>query len=1329
MNERGGLKHGGIVQNVTVAVLDASTPDPAMVASNVRAAYERLVTQYNATILLSPVNTIRAKAAISVSEKYGLINLCVGALGEYVNSGTKYVFTINTPASQLPIPALRTLADKGIKNYIAFVRPDLMAQQSFLAAQSFLSGYGVTLSTIVQLNYTYTDSASVEATIREAFMNHLVHKTFDLVLYCALPAEFASVLVSFNDAQPNVKAAVFGTSVSPVDQAINRLGAIGDMWITTTRFASSFALGVSGQLGGTTAEFIADFKSRMDGRDPTALDPMIGAALMAYYYAVNLTQTIDANTVAQALRTMDRIETFATPIQFNGAGISIPYEVALQNLNGTGYVVDVTNVTFPAKWPWRNSSRPGYHLILKIVLPVVIVCVGITLAGLLISRRQKKQAVLALSQAEEGERRNYRIEYKMLSTGNLIGTGSFGNVFRGEYRGADVCIKKLKMQKFSKQQRTLFAQEASIMVGLRHPNIVLFMGVCLVSPTYCIVTEYMHRGSLFDVIHNEKIRLNLPLILNMLSDILKGLYFIHSSGLVHRDLKSPNLLVDRNWTIKIADFGLSCTQAEASGDAQISLLWTAPEVLLNDKNCYGVKSDIYSFGIVLWEIMARKIPFEGLPVASISPAVVANQRPPISPEWHSGVSSLITSCWHSRSECRPSPKEARTIVETMLESPEFRDEASTHRSAQLAAPVTPAPPSGTVTFVCTTIQHLIRPWNEDPWGTAQAIAITNEMLRKCVKQFCGHEVRNDGLSFLFAFSTCESALAFSIRVQIESVSLPWEENLLKFDETKEIKDDTGDVLFRGLSLRIGIHSETTAIAEKDHGTGIVNYLGKDINIVSELAAVARRGEILLGSDAYSKVLTSFRGQDPYYAEPMGPKLMASGSVFAVVAIFPFKLKGRIALPDQEMPQDLSPRPAPPLTPSRLPHSSSLKGILSHTSRTITVKTTSRSRLPLPPSLASLSSLSAYVASPSPPPPVSQGLLRTPSNPSSSSPKHVKLVFTGSSRITAGGIAGGGKEEKEKEKETPTLSLGLGGLGLGLAGGGGAEKEKKEENEREGFAFPPPANRWIIFDEELTNATLLEKSNKAWEVFEAMLSTENGEVKVLVERFVNQRMTDTTLLELRAETAALRRLVHENVAKYYGICFANQNMCVVMEYCPLSLSSVLQNPDNHMMPWEKKIEWVTDIAKGMWYLHSNGIVHTDLKSTNVMFDNDGALKIVDYGFHRVKTDTQAMTQAGSVVFVAPEVFQGGGHSEAADVYSFGVIIWEIIFQVSPWAGEHTMNIVYKVTRGLRPPITNMPPHTPKHISAIMETCWHQFPAERPAFVDIIAEIDPKILSDV
>jgi serine/threonine protein kinase len=104
-----------------------------------------------------------------------------------------------------------------------------------------------------------------------------------------------------------------------------------------------------------------------------------------------------------------------------------------------------------------------------------------------------------------------------------------------------------------------FLSEVEMLQGLRHKNIVLYMGVCIDKSGYMMVTEYMQRGSLFELIHTEKLVQNLPLsqLVEMIKDITEAMVFIHSKNILHCDLKSKNILVDENLNLKIADFGLS----------------------------------------------------------------------------------------------------------------------------------------------------------------------------------------------------------------------------------------------------------------------------------------------------------------------------------------------------------------------------------------------------------------------------------------------------------------------------------------------------------------------------------------------------------------------------------------------------------------------------------------------------------------------------------------------------------------------------------------------------------------------------------------------------
>ncbi|PNX99069.1 serine/threonine-protein kinase CTR1-like protein, partial [Trifolium pratense] len=142
-----------------------------------------------------------------------------------------------------------------------------------------------------------------------------------------------------------------------------------------------------------------------------------------------------------------------------------------------------------------------------------------------------------------------------------VGAGSFGTVHRAEWHGSDVAVKVLTVQDFHDDQLKEFLREVAIMKRVRHPNVVLFMGAVTTSPNLSIVTEYLPRGSLYRLIHRPSSGeiLDSRRRLRMALDVAKGMNYLHclKPPIVHWDLKSPNLLVDKNWTVKVCDFGLS----------------------------------------------------------------------------------------------------------------------------------------------------------------------------------------------------------------------------------------------------------------------------------------------------------------------------------------------------------------------------------------------------------------------------------------------------------------------------------------------------------------------------------------------------------------------------------------------------------------------------------------------------------------------------------------------------------------------------------------------------------------------------------------------------
>ncbi|KAL8265496.1 hypothetical protein R6Q59_023626 [Mikania micrantha] len=213
---------------------------------------------------------------------------------------------------------------------------------------------------------------------------------------------------------------------------------------------------------------------------------------------------------------------------------------------------------------------------------------------------------------------DYEITWEDLITKRLIGQGSCGTVYHGLWHGSDVAMKVFAYEEYSDDLMVLFKQEVSLMKRLRHPNILLFMGAVTCSPHHhlCIVTEFLPRGSLFEILEQHSSRLDRRRRLQMAIDIARGMNYLHTYNppIVHRDLKSSNLLVDKNWTVKVADFGLSRikhqtylkTKSTGKGTPQ----WMAPEIIRNEQ--VDEKSDVYSYGVVLWEIITGKIPWGDL---------------------------------------------------------------------------------------------------------------------------------------------------------------------------------------------------------------------------------------------------------------------------------------------------------------------------------------------------------------------------------------------------------------------------------------------------------------------------------------------------------------------------------------------------------------------------------------------------------------------------------------------------------------------------------------------------------------------------------------------
>jgi hypothetical protein len=288
------------------------------------------------------------------------------------------------------------------------------------------------------------------------------------------------------------------------------------------------------------------------------------------------------------------------------------------------------------------------------------------------------------------------IPWKDLRYDQAIGTGSYSRVFKGTWQRTLVALKELLVDQSDYESEYLvqdFQAEVKVMSQLRHPNVVLLIGACTEYPHLVIVTEYLAHGSLYHALHADD---TIPLItftqqLKWLMDTASGMSYLHERGILHRDLKSMNVLLDDTWRGKLCDFGLAklvAAKQRVVTKATGSLMWMAPEVI--SEGSYSQAADIYGWSILAWEIMS---PGEHLyndkEYFVIAAAVTRdNFRPKLKQSWALGICNLMQSCWHPTVNVRPMFVDILPVIEDILR--EERGEPSAYGSIS-QSPAAPFP--------------------------------------------------------------------------------------------------------------------------------------------------------------------------------------------------------------------------------------------------------------------------------------------------------------------------------------------------------------------------------------------------------------------------------------------------------------------------------------------------------------------------------------------------------------------------------------------------------------------------------------------------------------
>ena len=250
-----------------------------------------------------------------------------------------------------------------------------------------------------------------------------------------------------------------------------------------------------------------------------------------------------------------------------------------------------------------------------------------------------------------------------------IGNGHSATVTLGRIKGEDqlYAIKALKCRSLSPPELESLRREIVILSSLSHPSLLKLRGYTNEWP-FCLVTEYMKNGSLFAFLRDRPEELT-PTDRTLIAfDVASGMAYMHDQRVMHRDLKSLNILLDENKKAKLCDFGLArlITHEPMSGLVGTAQ-WMAPEVLLSDPS-YDAKIDVYSFGIVIWELLTSRVPYAGIDLA-ILPRLVVNDglRPEIPKETPPELANLMTSCWNANPMLRPSFHQ----ITQLLSSPKY----------------------------------------------------------------------------------------------------------------------------------------------------------------------------------------------------------------------------------------------------------------------------------------------------------------------------------------------------------------------------------------------------------------------------------------------------------------------------------------------------------------------------------------------------------------------------------------------------------------------------------------------------------------------------------
>ena len=228
---------------------------------------------------------------------------------------------------------------------------------------------------------------------------------------------------------------------------------------------------------------------------------------------------------------------------------------------------------------------------------------------------------------------------------------------------------------------------------------------------------------------------------------------------------------------------------------------------------------------------------------------------------------------------------------------------------------------------------------------------------------------------------------------------------------------------------------------------------------------------------------------------------------------------------------------------------------------------------------------------------------------------------------------------------------------------------------------------------------------------------SGEIEAAAKKIAIPRNRQDIPEQLLNEIKFLQTLNHPNIIKYYGLAVTSTHAVLVTEYAAKgSLNKYLKTKKK--LPCDLKKKWMLQGAEGLKYLRDNNVLHRDIKSHNLLITADDDLKICDFDISKELTSTKTTNNpdTGTVKWMAPEIFKDSQVSPKADIFAFGIVLWELETCEEPYKGNTTHQVMWKVgSEDVRPEI---PETCPLAMKSLIQKCWHTDRYQRPDIENVI-----------